>query len=60
MVRVTDRKRGWGLFYSKACKAREQEGRTGQYANYCHRRDRRESFNDIDYEHGWDGHKKMW
>ena len=34
MVRAADVKRGWGKFYSKACKAREQEGRTHQYRNY--------------------------
>ena len=54
MVRVADRKRGWGLFFSKSCKAREQEGRTGQYAAYMRRN------NEIDYEQGWDAHKNMW
>ena len=31
MVRIADIKRGWGKFYSKSCKARWQESRTGQY-----------------------------
>ena len=37
MVRTADVKRGWGLFYSKSCKAKEQEKRTGQYAYYKQR-----------------------
>lgn len=32
-VRKADVKRGWGRFCSKSCKALEQEGRTGQYAD---------------------------
>lgn len=39
-ARVADRKRGWGRFCSKSCKAIKQEQRTGQHANYLHRRDR--------------------
>lgn len=31
-VRTADVKRGWGKFFSKSCKAREQERRTGQYS----------------------------
>ena len=34
MARVADRKRGWAKFCSKSCKAKEQEKRTGQHANY--------------------------
>lgn len=34
MVRTADVARGWGKFYSKSCKAKEQERRTGQYSNY--------------------------
>ena len=33
-VRVADIKRGWGKYYSKSCKAKAQERRTHQYANY--------------------------
>lgn len=40
MVRTADIKRGWGKFFSKSCKAKYQERRTGQYANYIHRQDR--------------------
>ena len=36
-VRVADRKRGWGRFCSKSCKASYQEKRTGQYANLLNR-----------------------
>jgi len=32
MARVADRKRGWGKFCSKSCKAVKQERRTGQHA----------------------------
>lgn len=32
-VRTADIKRGWGKYYSKRCKARAQERRTGQYAD---------------------------
>lgn len=38
MVRTADVKRGWGKFYSKACKAKEQESRTHQHANYKSRK----------------------
>jgi hypothetical protein len=32
-ARAADRKRGWGKFCSKSCKASKQEKRTGQYRN---------------------------
>ena len=31
LVRTADVKRGWGLYFSKRCKAVEQERRTGQH-----------------------------
>ena len=34
MVRNADIRRGWGKYYSKSCKAVDQERRTGQYARY--------------------------
>ena len=34
MARIADRKRGWGKFCSKSCKAIKQERRTGQYRDY--------------------------
>jgi hypothetical protein len=34
MARIADRKRGWGKFCSKSCKAVVQEKRTGQYAHF--------------------------
>ena len=46
MVRVADRKRGWGLFYSKSCKASYQEARTGQNRKYIMRN--RHNFNNYD------------
>lgn len=36
-ARTADVKRGWAKFCSKSCKAIEQEGRTGQYADLQHR-----------------------
>lgn len=36
-ARVADRNRGWGRFFSKSCKARFQERRTGQYAAFMNR-----------------------
>lgn len=39
MARVVDRKRGWGKFCSKSCKAIKQNQRTGQYTNYMNRKD---------------------
>jgi len=38
MARVADRNRGWGKFCSKACKAKEQEKRTGQYSAHLMRK----------------------
>ena len=35
-ARVADRKRGWGKFCSKSCKAKRQERQTLQYASYLH------------------------
>mgnify|MGYP000851826242 CR=1 FL=1 len=33
-ARTVDVKRGWGLFCSKSCKAKEQESRTHQHRNH--------------------------
>jgi len=33
-ARVADRKRGWGRFCGKTCKAKEQESRTGANAKF--------------------------
>jgi hypothetical protein len=38
MVRTADVKRGWGKYYSKSCKAKHQERRTGQYRKYLNRK----------------------
>lgn len=35
--KLADRKRGWARFCSKSCKAREQESRTGQHAEFLAR-----------------------
>ena len=58
MVRVADRKRGWGKYIDKSHKARHQERRTGQYAAYMQRRASGGYFEEIDWEGaGWDAHK---
>ena len=63
-AREADRKRGWGRFCSKSCKAVKQEARTGQYAAFQQRSQDRfeedcheEAMNAM--EEGWDGHK-VW
>jgi hypothetical protein len=40
-ARIADRKRGWGKFCSKSCKASKQEKRTGQNAAFQDRRTER-------------------
>lgn len=40
MAKEADRKRGWGLYCSKSCKAKKQEARTGQHARFQARRER--------------------
>jgi hypothetical protein len=37
-VRTADVKRGWGKYFSKSCKAKAQEKRTGQYADMTRER----------------------
>lgn len=60
-ARIADRKRGWGKFCSKRCKAIEQEGRTGQYRSYIGRVLYSRNNEDIDYEGpGWDAHKDIF
>ena len=62
MARVADRKRGWGRFCSKSCKAAEQENRTHQYINHVNHpglswdEDAHETAM-ADAEAGWDGHR---
>ena len=38
MVRTADVKRGWGKFFSKSCKAKYQERKTGQYKKMTDRK----------------------
>lgn len=56
-VRVADRKRGWGKYFSKSCKAKHQERQTGQYAAHLRGGDR-EIDDDIGhpFESGYFGH----
>lgn len=64
-AKAADVKRGWGLFCSKQCKAKEQERRTHQHANYLNHggmtsaeRDHEVAMSAI--EDGWDGHKNAF
>lgn len=52
MVRTADVKRGWGKFFSKACKATHQEARTGQHTAYLHNRRRQDDGRDPDDQGG--------
>ena len=56
-ARTADRKRGWALYCSKSCKAKEQEKRTGQYAAYKQRSEGSFYDSDMDFDGGWDAHK---
>ncbi len=38
MVRQVDINRGWGIYFSKSCKATHQERKTGQYKNFMTRK----------------------
>lgn len=48
MVRTADVKRGWGKYYSKSCKAKAQEKRTGQCRSYLHREHKRDDYRDVE------------
>ena len=50
-ARVADRKRGWGKFCSKSCKAKEQESRTHQNAKYHQRLNRSQDIEDSFHPH---------
>jgi hypothetical protein len=52
MARIADRKRGWGKFCSKSCKASVQESRTGQYRNYRNSGVDRKTYLHYAREHG--------
>lgn len=52
MARVIDRKRGWGIYCSKSCKAKKQESRTGQYKKYSHSGVARNTFLKYAKEYG--------
>ena len=59
-ARLADVRRGWAKFCSKSCKAKTQEARTGQHADFVRRADhigtgRREP--DFDFDPSWDAHK---
>jgi hypothetical protein len=52
MVRQADINRGWGKFYDKSCKAREQERRTGQNRKYHLRKNAL-----MNHDPSWDAHQ---
>ena len=52
MARVADRKRGWGKFCSKSCKASEQESKTGQYYAYLDKKDEDELLTQVSMSEG--------
>jgi hypothetical protein len=56
-ARTADRNRGWALYCSKSCKAKEQEKRTGQYAAFKQRSEGDFYDGDMDFNGGWDEHK---
>lgn len=59
LARKADVDRGWAIFCSKSCKAKEQEKRTGQFAEYCSSKKHYEE--EVDYEgNGWDAHKDIF
>lgn len=49
-VRVADINRGWGKYYSKSCKAKAQEKRTGQYRSFIDKNF--SDHEDVVYEYG--------
>lgn len=55
-VRTADIKRGWGKYYSKSCKAKAQERKTGQHREYLERKDDDESWLGHPMESGYWGH----
>ena len=50
MARTADRKRGWGRFCSKSCKAGDQEAKTGQFALLCAASDDVHPFSDDTFD----------
>ena len=48
MARIADRKRGWGKFCSKSCKAIKQDQRTGQFAALLSSGGDFDSYDDVD------------
>ncbi len=56
-VRVADRKRGWGKYASKSCKAVAQERRTGQMAAYL---DRQRGHSAVSFESDAERESIQW
>ena len=56
-VRIADVKRGWGKFYSKSCKAKWQENKTGQYSKYLRKEKAYANNEDYNEPECWDEHK---
>lgn len=56
LAKVADRKRGWGRFCSKSCKASKQEKKTGQNARYLKRKNEDRTLVIPSFESGAFGH----
>ena len=58
MVRTADIMRGWGKYFSKSCKAKAQERRTGQYNEYLRTQEAAEASDEMfpSMESGYFGH----
>lgn len=48
-IRKADFKRGWGMFFSKSCKARRQARDTNHYKNHISKDKTSIDFNGVDY-----------
>ena len=56
LVRTADANRGWGLFFSKSCKAKWQEKRTGATAQYYRNQEAKEEPQPVSMQSGYFGH----
>lgn len=51
LVRQADYNRGWGRYFSKSCKAKDQERKTHQYHKYITRKNTPEDHRNIPNDH---------
>jgi hypothetical protein len=55
-VRAADIARGWGKYFSKSCKAKHQERRTGATAKYYRNQEAKEDPQQVSMQSGYFGH----